>query len=239
MTGRVQLSVSTWQQPMPALPSRERAAVLDHVVERILAFGARRVRVAIDGLTAAGKTSMGHELAQGVADAGRVALRASLDDFKRPWRESHLYDRFSGEGYYRNAFDTDAARRLLLDPAAPDGSGRVVLCSIDPLTQIDHSRTAVDMPDDGVLIVDGVFTLRPAFHKCWDLRIWLHIDPELSIRRGTARDADREGGAEQSEALHRDRYLAAETIYVNEVDPIAIAEVVIDNTDFHRPRLRE
>jgi uridine kinase len=53
-------------------------------------------------------------------------LRASLDDFKRPWRERHRYDRESGEGYYRNAFDYDAVRRLLLKPA-----DRVALCSRD------------------------------------------------------------------------------------------------------------
>lgn len=164
-------------------------------------------------------------------------MRASLDDFKRPWKESHLYDRMSGEGYYRNAFDNEATRRLLLDPAAPDGTGRVALCSIDPLTQVDHSRTLVDMPADGVLIVDGVFAFRPQLDECWDLRIWVHIDPELSVRRGTVRDAAREGGTEQAEALHRDRYLAAETIYLEEVGPVAIADVVVDNTDFGRPVL--
>jgi uridine kinase len=167
-----------------------------------------------------------------------VALRASLDDFKRPWSERHRYDRLSGEGYYRNAFDTEAARRLLLGPAAPEGSGRVVLCSIDPLTQVDHSGTAVEMPDDGVLVVDGVFALRRALNRYWDLRVWVHIDPELSVRRGTARDADRQGGTEPAEALHRDRYLAAETLYVEEVDPMGIADVVIDNTDFDGPILR-
>jgi uridine kinase len=206
-------------------------------VSRILAFGARRVRVGIDGFTAAGKTSLANELAQLVADAGRVVLRASLDDFKRPWSESHLYDRVSGDGYYRNAFDTGAARRLLLDPASPGGSGRVVLCSIDPLTQVNHSNTAVDMPHDGVLIVDGVFAFRPELNQAWELRLWLKIDAEVSVRRGTARDADREGGHGQAEALHRDRYLVAETTYVNEVDPISIADLVIDNTDFHQPVL--
>jgi uridine kinase len=222
---------------MPPCASGQRAAVLDHLVGRILAFGPRCVRVAIDGFTAAGKTSIGHELAQRIADVGRVALRGSLDDFKHPWDERHLYDRITREGYYRNAFDTKAARRLLLDPTAPDGSGRVVLCCIDPVTQEDHSNMAVDMPDDGVLIVDGVFALDRALNSCWDLRVWVHIDSELSVRRGTARDADREGGAEQAEAVHRDRYLAAETLYVEEVDPIAIADVVIDNTDFGRPIL--
>ena len=211
--------------------------VVDRIVARILRFGPRRVRVAVDGLTASGKTSLGHELAQRVAAAGRVVLRASLDDFKRPWNESHLYDRVSGEGYYRNAFDSDAARRLLLDPAAPGGSGRVALCSIDPLTQIDHSGVLVDMPTDGVLVVDGVFAFRPQLDMCWDLRIWLDVDPDLSVRRGVARDAEREGGAEQAEALHRDRYLAAEDLYIDEVRPMARAEVVVDNTEFWRPRL--
>ncbi|MBB2747963.1 UNVERIFIED_ORG: hypothetical protein FHR35_007844 [Microbispora rosea subsp. rosea] len=83
--------------------------------------------------------AVGHELAEHLARAGRPVLRASLDDFKRPWRDRHLYDRESGEGYYRNAYDYDAAIALLLEPAGPDGSGKVALCSIDPLTQVDHS----------------------------------------------------------------------------------------------------
>ena len=140
MTGAADItfSVSTWRQPMPAAPSPQRAALLDRVAGMIDSVGDRRLRIAIDGLTAAGKTSLGHELAPRLADRGRPVLRASLDDFKRPWRERHLYDRESGEGYYRNAFDYDAAARLLLEPAGPAGDGVVALCSIDPITQVDH-----------------------------------------------------------------------------------------------------
>ena len=227
--------MSTWQQPTPAPPSAQRRAVLNEIAGRVWAFGDRRVRVGVDGFTAAGKTSLGHELADLLADQGRVVLRASLDDFKRPWREAHLYDRASGEGYYRNAFDLDAARRLLLHPAAEDGSGRVVLCNIDPITQVDHSHEVVRLPDNGVLIVDGVFAFRPELNDCWDLRIWVHIDTELSVRRGTARDAERVGGSLQAEALHRDRYLAAELLYADEVDPVTHADFVVDNTDFDHP----
>jgi uridine kinase len=102
---------------------------------RILESGAGRLRVGIDGLTAAGKTSFGHELAERISSADRPVLRASLDDFKKPWSDRHLYDRESGEGYYRNAFDYAGDRRLLLEPAGPAGSGNCVLCSIDPLTR--------------------------------------------------------------------------------------------------------
>src|SRR4029079_5734527 len=111
----VEFSVSTWQRPMPPAPRRTRARLLDRILEMIDSLGNHRLRVAIDGLTAAGKTSLGHELARGLSRRGQPVFRASLDDFKRPWRDRHLYDRASGAGYYRNAFDREAACRLLLE----------------------------------------------------------------------------------------------------------------------------
>ena len=233
----ITFSVSTWRQPMPPEPGVERAQVLERVVAMIHGLGAGRLRVGVDGLTASGKTSFGHELACGLAFRDRPALRASLDDFKRPWSERHQYDRESGEGYYRNAFDYDAACRLLLEPSGPGGSGRVALCGIDPLTQVDQSAVVATMPADGVLIVDGVFAFRPEIDACWDLRIWLEIDPELSVRRGIERDAETEVDSGTVEVLHRDRYLASELLYLDEVDPRVLADVVVDNTEIDRPRL--
>jgi uridine kinase len=223
---------------MSPAAGHDRAHVLATVGDRVGRFGLRRVRVAVDGLTAAGKSTFADELAATLADQGRVVLRASLDDFKRPWGESHLYDRVSGEGYYRNAFDLEAIHRLLLEPARPNGSGAVALCSIDPITQTNHRRTITSFPDDGILIVDGVFALRAELVDEWDLKIWLSIDVELSIRRGVDRDAESQGGRQHAELLHRDRYLAAELVYIREAHPAARADVVIDNTDIRTPVLR-
>jgi uridine kinase len=234
--GGVTLSVSTWQQPPPPAASPRRAALLDDVTGQVLARGAGRLRVAVDGLTAAGKTSFGHELAERISAAGRPVLRASLDDFKRPWRERHLYDRESGEGYYRNAFDFAAMRSLLLEPAGPDGSGDCVLCSIDPLTQIDHSTAVTRAAPDAVLVVDGLFAFRPEINAYWDFRVWLDVDPELSVRRGTSRDEGTWAGPD-AEAVHRDRYLVAARHYLAEVDPLRLVDVVIDNTHFDRPEV--
>jgi uridine kinase len=234
---KVEFSVSTWQQPVPPEPTPERARVLERLAETVDSLGDHRLRVAIDGLTASGKTSLGHELAQRLARRGRPVLRASFDDFKRPWSERHLYDRESGEGYYRNAFDRDAACRLLLDPSGPTADGIVSLCSIDPITQVDHSETKTAMPANGVLVVDSVFAFRPEINAYWDLRIWIEIDTELSVRRGIARDAEMCGSADEAEALHRDRYLVGELLYAREVDPRSFVDVILDNTDFDRPRL--
>jgi uridine kinase len=232
----VRRSVSTWQQPLPATTSAERSRLLAEVAERVLARGKGRLRVGIDGLTAAGKTSFGHELAEQISWRGRPVLRASLDDFKKPWRDRHLYDRESGEGYYRNAFDYGAVVRLLLQPAGSDGSGDCVLCSIDPLTQIEHRSIVTHAATDAVLIVDGVFAFRPQINGYWDFRVWLDVDEQTSLRRGTHRDHDWAGA--QAEAVHRDRYLVAERLYLAEVDPLRFVDAIIDNTTFDRPRIR-
>lgn len=161
-----------------------------------------------------------------------------MDDFKRPWSHAreHGYDRISGEGYYRNAYDFASARTLLLEPAGPQSSGRVVLCAHDPLTGEDHRDTVVSASEDAVLIVDSVFAFRTEYDTFWDFRIWVEVPADLSLRRGVSRDSELEG-VEEATSLHRDRYHAAQKVYLSEVDPLSRADVIIDNSDFANPRL--
>lgn len=231
-------SVSTWRQDMPSFTSPSRQELIGDLALRVLDIGPERLRVAVDGYTASGKTSFAHELAAAIRAQGRPTLRASFDDFKKPWRDAREkgYDRTSGEGYYRNAPDFESARGLLLEPAGPLGSGMVALCGHDPLTGIDHRHVMVSAPHDAVLIVDSVFAMRPEYDEYWDFRIWLDVPAELSLERGIDRDAESEGRAE-AELLHRDRYHESERIYISEVDPMSRADVVIDNADFVNPRL--
>jgi uridine kinase len=232
-------SVSTWRQPMPAVASAVRQGLVEEVAAAVVGLGPGRLRVAVDGFTAAGKTSFGHELAAAVRELGRPTLRACLDDFKNPWREARErgYDRVSGAGYYRNAYDFASARELLLGPAGPAGSGRVVLCAHDPLTGEDHRDKTVDAASDAVLIVDSVFAFRPEYNDMWEFRIWLDVPADVALARGVARDTEMEGAAEALR-VHRDRYHAAELIYLAEVDPLSLADLIIDNQDFANPRLR-
>jgi uridine kinase len=112
----------------------------------------------------------------------------------------------------------------------------VALCGVDPIIQVDHSETRVVMPHDGVRVVDGVFALRPELDGHWDVRVWVAVDREVSLRRGVDRDAARDGGS-HTEALFRGRYGPAEDLYIAEVDPLSRADVVVDNTCLDDPRL--
>lgn len=211
--------------------------LIDDLAASIAQLSPARLRIAVDGYTAAGKTSLAHELAAALRRRGRPTLRASMDDFKHPWRDARErgYDRTSGEGYYRNAYDFTSAQELLLRPMAPEGSGVVTLCAHDPLTGVDHRLSTVQAPNNAVLIVDTVFAFRPEYSEHWDYRIWLDIDQDLSLLRGVTRDEAIEGHDEAAR-VHRDRYHVAEAIYIAEVDPMAKADVIIDNTDFAHPR---
>lgn len=232
-------SVSTWRQPTPPPLSIARTELIGEVSDRICRLSPGRLRVAIDGFTAAGKTSFGHELAAAIHSRGRSTLRASLDDFKNPWREAIElgYDRLSGEGFYRNAPDFSSARELLLRPPGPDGSGNVVLCAHDPLTGEDHRDKSVQAPVDAVLIVDSAWAFRPEYNEFWDYRIWLDVDADMALARGIARDTEMER-LEEATRVHRDRYHASQRIYLAEVDPMSLADLIIDNSDFANPRMR-
>jgi uridine kinase len=223
---------------MPPPSSAERAAVIGTVAGWIAVLGPGRLRVAVDGLTGAGKTSFGHELAAALRALGRPTMRASMDDFKHSWRHAreHGYDRVSGEGYYRNAYDFRSARDLLLRPAGPSASGVVVLCGHDPLTGEDHRDKSVHAPVDAVLIVDSAFAFRREYNEFWDYRIWLDVDADMALARGIARDTEMEG-LEEATRVHRDRYHAAERIYFAEVDPMSLADAIIDNSNFVRPNV--
>lgn len=223
---------------MPAVASVHRARLVEQVALRIVSIHGSRLRVIVDGYTASGKTSFGHELAAAIRGLGRPTLRASLDDFKKPWGDARAkgYDRLSGEGYYRNAPDFQSARELLLDPSGPAGHGGVVLCAYDPLTGIDHRSHVIVAPLDAVLIVDSVFGMRPEYNDLWDFRIWLDVPPDLALTRGIDRDAARRV-RQEAERVHRTRYHAAELIYIAEVNPRSRTDLVIDNSDFAKPSI--
>lgn len=222
-------SVSTWKPGPAPPPSPARARVIAAVTERVVVLGPRRQRVVVDGRTGAGKSTFADELASALRAHDRSTARASLDDFKFPWRHAraHGYDRESGEGYYRNAWDFASARALLLEPAGLSGDGRVVLCAHDPLTGVDHRDFVVELTAETVLVVDGVFAMRPEFDEFWDLRIWLDVPVEISRERGVGRDGNPE--------VHVTRYEPSEDLYLTEVDPRAQADVVVDNSDLTTP----
>lgn len=82
-------------------------------------------RIAIDGVDAAGKTTLADELAEALRSRRVDVTRVCADDFIRPPAERYRRGRESPEGYYLDSFDHERLRR-----AARSGAGVTIVDGI-------------------------------------------------------------------------------------------------------------
>jgi uridine kinase len=207
----------------------------------------RVLRVAIDGPDAAGKTTLADALAARIAgetgDAQETGgtgktIRVSIDDFHQPRNVRYRRGPLSPEGYVEDSFDYDAVGRLVLEPLAPGGSRWYQPGSFSHRTDTPREHPWRRADPGAVLLFDGVFLLRAELRDRWDLRIFVDVRPDEALRRALVRDVDVLGSAADVRERYRRRYLPAQRIYRTAASPESSADVVIDNTDPARPRIR-
>lgn len=216
-----------------------RAKMLDELAAAISGFRPEGIiRVAIDGRTASGKTTLANELAEHLKASGRQVIRTSIDGFHRPKAERYARGRYSAEGYYYDARDLAAINRLLLEPLGPDGDRWYRTASHD-LASDEYIEQAPQLAaDTAVLIVDGTFLQRPELAGNWDLTVFVEARQEISEERGIARDTALLGGAEAAKQFYAERYKPAYEIYERLCAPASAADVIVSNDDFDRPQMR-
>jgi uridine kinase len=216
-----------------------RSSLLDGLAARIMALEtARPLRIAIDGRTASGKTTLANELAALIQNRGRAVIRTSIDGFHRPKAERYARGRHSAEGYYYDARDLTAIVALLLAPLGPGGTNLYRTASFDLENDQPVEQAAKLAPADAILIVDGTFLQRPELSDGWDLSVFVETSEQISERRGVDRDAVRLGGAEAARQLYAQRYQPAFALYQRLCEPGPAADVILNNDDFDHPDLR-
>jgi len=195
-------------------------------------------RVAIDGRSAAGKTTLADELAEAVRARAREVIRASIDDFHLP---GHKYrSRLGGwtpRSYYEEGYDYDAFRELLLRPLGPGGSRRCRTGLFDAFHNTWLPEEWQTVGDRTVAIVDGVFLLRPDLAGNWDYVIWLEIDMETMVERARRRDVAWVGSEQVVEERYRKHWIPTHERYERLDDPQAFAHAIVDNREPGKPRL--
>ncbi|MCC7370695.1 MAG: uridine kinase [Chloroflexi bacterium] len=215
-----------------------RQTLLDSLADRIASI--RRphpVRVAIDGVDAAGKTTLADELAEVIGSRGRSVVRASIDGFHRPRAERQQRGPLSPEGYYHDSFDYSALQETLLLPLGPRGSRRYRRAVFD--SRADRS---VEMPTeiadpDAVLLFDGVFLLRPELVSFWDLRVFVDVDFSVAYNRAMLRDLELFGTAAAVHDRYTRRYIPGQRLYLAAAQPRERADIVVTNDDSAHPVL--
>lgn len=195
---------------------------------------AHPTRVAVDGPPAAGKTTLADELAVVLRGQGRDVIRATVDDFLFPRAQRYPRGVYSAEGCYFDTHDHDALRRVLLDPLGAGGDRRFQHAVYDPTADVVLSPPVTTAPADAVLVVDGVFLLRPELFDRWELRIFVSTAPEKTVERAAIREG-RVSSKSEVERRWRERYLPSQQFYFARDRPAEQADIVVYNDEPQRP----
>jgi uridine kinase len=193
----------------------------------------RTVRVAIDGVDGAGKTTFADELGCLVAATGRPIIRASVDGFHNPKSVRYQRGRYSPEGFFKDSYNYPALKKCLLDPLSPSGSQRYKPTFFDHRSDEVVPANDLEALPSSILLIDGIFMHRSELLAYWDASIFLRTDFAVSV----ARCASRDGSSPDPAAPSNRRYVEGQRLYLRSCQPEMKATIVIDYNDLSAPSI--
>lgn len=195
-------------------------------------------RVAIDGRSVAGKTTLADELAKVIRGLGHEVLRASIDDFHHI---GHKYRSQRGEwtpkSYYDEGYDYHAFCDLLLRPLGPHGDGRCRTSILDSYHDTLLPEEWHHVSRNAIILIDGVFLLRRELAVHWDYIIWLDIDWSTMLERAQRRDVAWVGSEQAVLERYKHHWIPTHQLYEHDTHPRESAHAVVDNRCIENPRI--
>ncbi|MFD4639432.1 uridine kinase [Lentzea sp. NPDC058436] len=139
------------------------------IVDQVSKSGGR-VRVLIDGAPAAEPGRLADAVVEPLRSLGRAVQRVSLEDFLRPASVRLEHGRTDSYSYRHDWFDYKGLQREVLDPAL---DGRVLPSLWNAATDRASRAEYVDLPENGVVLVDGTLMLDRWLPAELTVHLWL------------------------------------------------------------------
>jgi uridine kinase len=195
------------------------------------------LRVAIDGIDAAGKSKLTKELIFPLKKSGRPIIQVSLDNFHNPTHIRYRRGKDSPEGYYYDSYNYEALIDNVLDPISPRGNRKIkkVLFNIVTNSVIDSDYEVVE--ENAIILFDGIFLMRPELVKYWDVSIFVDITLDTAMYRAYEREKLNGLSYEEIHALYEKRYFGGQKIYFERCSPHQRVNLIVDNNDFKNPMI--
>jgi uridine kinase len=215
----------------------KRAEMIEQLAEFIQQINRPHpLRVAIDGVDASGKTTLANELATALQRTDRKVIRASVDNFHNPEHIRRRQGSLSPEGFYYDSYNYPALVKNLLEPLGPNGDRRYKASVFNLRQDMPVVSPLITATKDAILLLDGIFLLRPQLLAYWDLTIYIGVEFCKTLERGATRDAELYGSYENAELRYRERYIPGQQLYHQEAQPLDKADILIDNNDLEQPK---
>jgi hypothetical protein len=194
--------------------------LVEELADQVAAAGDGHVRVALDGAPAAGPGAVADALVDPLRVRGRPAVRIAAGDFLRPASVRLEFGRTNPDTFYAGWLDEPGLRREVLDPAGPQGSGRILPRLWNAATDRAAREPYQELKPGAVLLVSGPLLLGAGLP--FDVSVHLEMS-DAALQRRSAPD---------------DRWtLPAYARYRDEVDPAAFADVVVRVDDPRHPAM--
>jgi phosphoglycolate phosphatase len=197
--------------------------------------GDASVRVlGVNGVDTSGKTSFADGLSRYLAARGKKTVLLHLDDFHHPKNVRNSGEQ-EIEAYINHAFDLELLIRELLDPIK---RGEQIDKYLTLLNLTDDAYTNVrhfHIDSDAYVILEGVLLYRKPLEEYIDYKIFLDIDFPEVFRRAEIRDAPIYGRAFLEK--YRNKYIPVQQWYLSACAPKAKSNLIVDNQDYHTPRI--
>jgi len=192
----------------------------------------RMLKVGIDGVDGAGKTSLADNLASFLQQMGHPVVRASVDGFHHPQEIRYRQGKDSPVGFYVDAYNYPALMQRLFTPM--DRGEAFETCIFDYRMNRPVNACLQPFQASAFLLFDGIFLHRPELCSLWDFSMFLDVPFEISVPRGNARFA----GAEIDPAhLSNRRYVEGQKLYLAQCQPQSKASLWIDYRQLTHPRI--
>jgi uridine kinase len=204
---------------------------MNDVVERIMATREgvpreRAVLVAVSGIDGSGKGYVTGRIVEALGKRGLVAVALNLDAWLALPPVRFSAER-PAEHFYRHAVRFDEMfERLVL----PLKESRAVRVEADVADETAHAfrRHTFEYHDVDVVVLEGIFLLKPAFRARYDLAFWVECGFDTALVRALRRAQE---GLSYDETIHTYRtiYFPAQLIHFALDDPRSLADAIIAN----------
>lgn len=183
---------------------------MEHIVKLISEHPKRPLFIAIEGHSAAGKSTVAKRITELINEAKII----HMDDFYRVMPEDERFKLTPKEGYERY-YDWQRLKRQVLEPLIAGQAGHYQ--RYDWLAN-DLGET-VSVTPTGILMIEGCYSMRPELLPFYDLKFYVKTLKILRMQRQAQR-ADNSGA-------WLDKWDAAETYHFSTNRPHKVADLII------------
>lgn len=198
----------------------------------------RPLVVGISGAYTSGKTTFTKKFSQYLTELGLRTQIIHYDDFHNPLRSiSWEQDNQDSEVdvFYNRSFNTQKLIADVLTPLVTKGTINKTIKGLNWGTGLYDQDIQIEINEQTIVLLEGALLFRPVLMPYLTYKVFLDIDEREILNRGEIRDVPKMGIAILDK--YKERYLPVHRRYLAEDNPQNKADIIIDNNEYHLPKV--